>query len=96
MTPLIGIIELKPKLFPLSNPFPHLVQPLSADVPDADSSGQCLLPLGVPPHYHLSVLSQQDLQLGVNSILKENNKGTKEEDEGVKMSHGFRCKLALS
>lgn len=44
--------------------------PIFADVPEAGSPGQNLLPLGVPPHHHPTVLlAQQTLQLRVDSIL---------------------------
>lgn len=49
----------------------NLAPPRSADVPDADSPGQRLLPLGVPPHHRLALLSQQQLQVRVDAILKE-------------------------
>lgn len=52
----------------------YMVWPLSADVPEAGSSGQNLLPLGVPPHHHPTVLlAQQTLQLRVDSILTRRN-----------------------
>ena len=60
-----------------------VVWPLSADVPETGAPCQDLLPLGVPPQHHPTVLlAQQTLQLRVDSILAGMNKVIYEQTRG--------------
>lgn len=64
----------------------YMDSPLSADVPEARGPGQELLPLGVPPYHHPTVLlAKQTLQLRVDPILTGSR--TKSVTGGQKEQH---------